>query len=61
MKKEYSTPVITSEAVKIGVFGCYGSRPNNYGEGKFHGGNHMSSGFGFGWLPFALFMRKRKH
>ena len=62
MKRAYMAPSITSESIKIGVFGCYGSGNGGFngGNGGYDGGPQKHGGFGFNWFPMVAFMFHRK-
>lgn len=49
MKKAYTAPIIKTEKVEMGVFGCYGSSGSSDGGGWHHGG---WDGFWEGWKGF---------
>jgi len=46
MRKEYSSPEMRVEALKVGVYGCYGNDNNDSG-----GGGVLGNWPGF-WNPF---------
>jgi hypothetical protein len=59
MKKEYKAPTVTSEPIKIGVFGNYGSNCGTppIGGGEGHGASHN----GFGLWPVLFRYKRRGH
>jgi len=60
MKKLYKTPTITSEPIKIGVFGCYNRTGGNGWTGGTTSGSGPGNNFNWGWFFLANRGRHRR-